>query len=295
MQSKWSELSTRDDGPMTPARPPAIVSAWLICVAVLAGLLVLVVTTGSTKTPFEREAIEVLTELEDAPPGAVRIVVLGNSIIRRATADAPSLDTSLQALGYNVEVANISGASRWSDSYERMNDDIFAAEPDIVIMQVEMFGSPLRGSETDLRSLVRRRLGLGHSTRTHFRNRCIAGPELALQAPVIPERLRLPAPGVSWGASFIAEANEQGVQIYLLGVPRSDELAALAQGPLELFHSEVVQQLGAANNVAVAPRVTGGGSEFFCDHVHMNELGQARFLEQILPDFAALIDQVSAS
>lgn len=281
-------------------RPTSIVAAWLVCLVVLIGGSVLSLALWPSlrpgaPTPFEQQAIAELEQLKTAPESTLRIVVLGNSLMRHATAQSPTLGDVLRTSGHDVVVSDISGSGRWFDAYQRLDDDIFATTPDVVILQVEMFGDPGRRSDASLARQVVWLLQPDKARSDYFQLGCGQGPSLAITADRIPRQLSLPPQGLEWAEGFIADARRNGVAVYLLPVPRSEPLNELVGPTIDEFHDEVIRALSATGGVTAGPNVSVGGAEFYCDFSHLNELGQARFLDQIIPDLSSFLDTLTPS
>jgi len=126
---------------MSTAKLQAVTAALTVCVVAFAYLAAS--TLLDERTPTERGMIAALAPLAERTSDQIGAVVLGSSLSHSALLGHQELSTALsEAAGRKVVAANLSVDGAVIGTYERVLEDIWAADPDILVVEVDLFFLP---------------------------------------------------------------------------------------------------------------------------------------------------------
>ncbi len=256
--------------------------SWLT-IGVAATLVLVVLATALAVTdrftPRERGAIDALQPVADRPDDHIGVVVLGTSLSRNALSTHEELGAALTAAGIGeVAAANLGIAGASIELFHEVLDHVWAAEPDILVVEPGIFlGRPF---EPD-RSLRTRITRWFESEEPLDINASICRPR---SDDLLTRRLQRHEPWLTVDAddlerlrTFLSEAVTRVERTVLILPPRPTIWSEIVDGrDLEVRR----QLLEAAAELSVMPVETTEQPtiEHFCDFSHLNIEGAQHFL-----------------
>ena len=239
-----------------------------------------------------------------ASPRPLRVISLGNSRLKHATFD-DQVFTEFAATRGKEGVEYLRIVNNWAvfKNFEPIADQILAAEPDVVLLQLELLGlerGPLGRTILTREYLIWRLAGFGP-----WNPRNVDQGELQFNKPctnvqteeALWRRLErtydwlednLDAESPRLAREFIAKAVAKNITVVLLGIPMTERMEQERRSnPEHLL--EIAQQLEAeAQNIAYLNYPGSLPDDRYCDFVHMNKQGREEYSSWILGELARL-------
>lgn len=257
--------------------------SWLtvgvVAVIVLAVLAAALLTTDH-RTPRERGAIDALGPVADRADHQVGVVVLGTSLSRNALATHEELGAALSAAGLgDVVAANLGTSGASIESFGEVLGDVWAAEPDVLVIEPDLFlGRPFE-PDRSLRTRVTRWF---ESTEPFDINVPVCGTQ---SADVLASRLQQHEPYLTVDAddierlrAFVDEASIRVDHIVWVVPPRSMAWSDAVGGrDLDVRRRLIAE--AADLGVAPAATIDPPPLDEYCDFSHLGLDAARGFLE----------------
>lgn len=253
--------------------------AWLLAAALFAGTLTLVETKVPNETLYEAQAKLALAE-SGSDDGALRVVILGDSLARNAFGDGREAEEALANIGLEAEVVNLAVSAGTFPHFEPLIEEILATSPDVVILQMEAL---LEDDDTIDRSLTTRiRLWRQDQPARLPGPQCFglrAGDTFEEFVGRARARFTEPRYHDSEAAGLAMELARTDSRVVLVGLPVSRQLEASEGALRSIFRAETIHRLATQTNVSVDDEYALPDAENFCDFSHLSDIGRQRFLE----------------
>lgn len=277
---------------------PAI-AAWVLCGVFLVVMALVASSQLEGEPDYERAAREKLEQLTAAPPGTIRVIVLGNSRSQNAFGHQPDLESVLHeamthGAGADVAIADLSGPALQLNTMTPLLGDIFGVEPDVIVLQSGSIPDTASPVERSLAGRVRIKLGLQGPARTGTPG-CQERSAEALDEITLATRDRYDTT-IDFGRAddLVNRAAAAGVNVYLVEIPRAGELLANVGDLVVEYRSDIEQRYGGLRHVTIGPTIELPRRDHYCDYTHLSEDGQRHFLDLWLPEFVTYLQQVAA-
>lgn len=269
-------------------RTRALIGAWAICIAMVGGTGFVADRLLPTETGFEQDARAELTRLQRAA-SAERVVVLGDSRMENATRWEPTLEVALADAGHDVVVANLTAPARRSPHYEPLFDEILEAQPDVVIVPIDIFRLSDERPDRSLSARLRRSIGRDWEVQDLATRGCET--RTAAQFEELVEHLGhnlvlLPPANVDRARAFLEQLGASGARVLFVDPPRSARLRARVESRIIDYRTQVIAEF-PGEHVIAAPAVDLDDSDYYCDESHLNVAGQRVYLDALVPQIVA--------
>lgn len=221
-----------------------------------------------------------------------RVVLLGTSLAYRALPTGPEAE---QRLG--VAFLKLARPGIRFHFYEPLIDRIFAARPDLILLQTELFREAGAYRVRELREALRLALrgqwgGRGRGIDPPDFGDC-AGRQAPALLPQAVANVRAEFPGFDGlprsARRFLDRAAEEGVPVVLLDLPRTPTLEAATGGRARRWRDEVEATLAPWPTLRSLRYDGAAGDGDFCDFAHLHPAGRDRFLAWLRPRLHRLL------
>lgn len=267
----------------------AVTAALTVCVVACAYLAAS--SLLDDRTPRERGMLVALTPIAERPPDHIGVVALGTSLTHSALLSHEALSEALsEATDRSVVAANLSIPGAGIESYERVLDDIWQVNPNVLVVELDLFVFPqLFDIDRSLRTRVTRWIE-GVAPRTYRALGCAEDQTESRLAGTVRwlARLNVGSDETERMRTFLEVATSNIETVILLAPPRPKEVTDAAMGRDLEIRAEL---LAVAADLDVVPPVDFEPPplEDFCDFSHLSETGGERYLTQWGPSLRPLL------
>ncbi|MDW3219141.1 MAG: hypothetical protein R8F63_11075 [Acidimicrobiales bacterium] len=260
---------------MTPRRGELATIVGLV-VALLGIAWFVADRTTETLHPYQVQMVELLDGLGGADVDH-RVVVLGTSLDRNALGTAAELSAVLSTEDRRVGAVNLGYSAAGYETFAPILDRVWAADPDVLVLQPDVFRPEVRDDENTLRERLRRRFDPPDLAPLDTR-RCPEQTDRAFETSVERNLARhtTTVPYVAEALELVHHAARNGVAIVLYVPPRSPPIIEAIDGVDEAWRAVLFDALAGEPNV-IGPVEAGVelGLDSFCDWTHVNDDGRA--------------------
>ena len=276
---------------MSTAKLQVVTAALTVCIVACA--YVSASSLLDDRTPIEQGMLVALAPIAERSSDQIGAVVLGSSLSHSALLGHQELSTALsEAAGRKVVAANLSVDGAVIRTYERVLEDIWAADPDILVVEVDLFFLPeVRFPDRSFRTQLTRWFERTEPERYELRP-CRERQEesdLARTARRI-EDWSMQEERLRQMQAFLEVATTNIEMVVWLSPPRSKEVTESVMGHDLEIRADV---LDAAADFELVPPLESEPPPLddYCDFSHLREEAAVRYLAQwalsLQPLFAA--------
>lgn len=281
------------------AEPPPLVVWYGVAAALLAFSAVAAAVPGpdANVVAAYRERIEDFARRHRGS-SLPRVVLLGTSLAYRAV---PTGEETSRRLG-DLAFLKLARPGIRVHFYDELLDPIFALEPDLILLQTELFREAGFYPVTE----ARRALRLGLRGQWGGRKEGIDPPDFAdCRGRQSPEQLAAAVANLEAefprfsgvprsGRRLLDRAAEAGVPVVLLDLPRSPTLEVASGGRADAWRAEVAAELAPWPGLRTLRWDARPGDALFCDFAHLKVAGRERFVRWLGPELRRLLGAAGA-
>lgn len=245
--------------------------------------------------PHQRQMVDLLHELGETDAD-LRVVVLGTSLDRNAFGNHEELSTFLSTPERRVAAVNLGVSGAGWETFAPVLDDVWAAAPDVILLQPDVFRLAVRTDDRSLRARIERWIDPPDEPPID-QARCVSQTEgrFQLQFDGNLQRHTTTTPNVDAATAVFAEAADRGIVVLFHVPPRSPRLVEALDGADVAWRAPLFAAVAAFPDV-VGPEQPAGSLdlEFYCDWTHLNDDGRARVLDELRPVLFDVLDRADA-